>query len=71
MITRRQPIDFHAIAMETGITNGTVGHNGLGWIVRDNNCNSHMSCALIDPPEMLLGEKRVTIENKQWCFHND
>jgi|GEM_PF-4164377 hypothetical protein len=71
MITRRVPIDFAAIAEATGITNGTIGHNALGWVVRDNNCKSYYRVFLIDPPQMLPGETRITIANDHWCFHND
>ena len=50
MIVRRVPIDFAAVSKDTGIVNGTIGHGALGWVVRDNDCKSHYSVSLIDPP---------------------
>lgn len=70
MITRRVPIDFPALSMATGITNGTVGlMGGLGWVVRDNNCRDGIHVASITPPAMLPGETAVSIINNEWCFH--
>lgn len=71
MIVRRVPIDFAAVSKDTGIVNGTIGHGALGWVVRDNDCKSHYSVSLIDPPAMLPGETRISISDNHWCFHND
>ena len=73
MISRRVPIDFSAIAKETGIRNGTVAnHSAFGWVVRDNSRPpTSVRLVCIDPPAMNPDETSVTIQDNQWCFHKD
>lgn len=72
MIIRRVPLDFQAISKTTGIRNGTIRCMGLiGWVVRDNHRTDGVHVTALHPPEMERGERRISIEDNQWCFHND
>ena len=67
MLLRRIPIDFRAIAAETGCTRGTVAHNAaFGWHVR--NGNGPANFCLITPPPISPGET-LKIEGRHWCIY--
>jgi hypothetical protein len=66
---RRFPIDFRAIAKETGCTRGTIGYNDtLGWHVQ--NGNGPADFAKITAPALEPGEK-LRIEDGKWCVYEE
>ena len=63
-IVRRFPINFRAIAEETGCTKGTIGHNSIfGWHVQ--NGNGPADFCTFTPPETTEGET-LRIEGREW-----
>lgn len=67
-LVRRFPIDFRAIAAETGCTKGTVGHNSMfGWHVQNGNGPADF-CAFT-PPEIAEGET-LRIEGREWAVYS-
>lgn len=67
-VVRRIPIDFKALAHETGIKRGKICKSSwLGWCVESDDGTNTM--ASITPPAMLDGEIDITIQNRQWCYH--
>lgn len=65
--TRTIPIDFRAIAEETGIKRGTlVKHPALGWTVR--NDGDALDIAVINPPPLEGKETTRTVEDGCWVF---
>ena len=66
-LTRKVPMDFEAIARETGIRSGKVCRSEMfGWGVY---ANDEPYFASIDPPPMEPGETDVRIEDNAWCFY--
>ena len=66
-IVRRFPIDFPAIAAETGCTKGTIGHNAMfGWHVRNGNGPADF-CAFT-PPAVADGET-LRVEGSEWAVY--
>ena len=64
---RSFPIDFRAIALETGCTKGTIGHNSMfGWHVQ--NGNGPADFCSFTPPETAKGET-LRIEGNQWVVY--
>jgi hypothetical protein len=67
-LVRRFPIDFRAIAAETGCTKGTIGHNSMfGWHVQNGNGPADF-CAFT-PPEISEGET-LRIEGREWAVYS-
>lgn len=66
-LVRRFPIDFRAIAAETGCTKGTIGHNSMfGWHVQ--NGNGPADFCPFTPPEIAEGET-LRIEGREWAVY--
>ncbi len=66
-LVRRFPIDFRAIAAETGCTQGTIVHNAMfGWHVQ--NGNGPADFCVFTPPEITDGET-LRIENREWAIY--
>ena len=66
---RRIPIDFHAIAEETGLRRGKLGRSPIfGWGVQNVHGEPGENFVRIEPPEMHDGETRLWIEDDHWCF---
>lgn len=67
-LVRRFPIDFRAIAAETGCTKGTIGHNSMfGWHVQNGNGLADF-CAFI-PPE-IASDETLRIEGREWAVYS-
>ena len=64
---RRFPVDWNAIAEESGCTRGTLCfHNTLGWGVMSGNGGADFCC--ITPPRVAEGE-RLRIEGNEWAVY--
>lgn len=67
-LVRRFPIDFRAIAAETGCTKGTIGHNSMfGWHVQ--NGNGPADFCTFTPPDIAEGET-LRIEGREWAVYS-
>jgi hypothetical protein len=67
-LVRRFPINFCAIAEETGCTRGTIRHNpAFGWHVQ--NGNGPADFCIFTPPEIAEGET-LRIEGKEWVVYS-
>lgn len=67
-LVRRLPIDFRAIAAETGCTKGTIGHNSMfGWHVQ--NGNGPADFCTFTPPEIAEGET-LRIAGREWAVYS-
>ena len=67
-IVRRIPMDFRAIAKESGISKGKVVFGDwLGWGVQNDDHNG-IDFGCITPPSMQDGEDFLKIVNNEWCF---
>ena len=67
-LVRRFPIDFRAIAEETGCTKGTIGHNSMfGWHVQ--NGNGPADFCVFTPPQIAEGET-LRIEGREWAVYS-
>ena len=65
---RTVPIDFKAIADETGIRRGKVCKSDwLGWCVQSSERDG-VDMAAIVPPPMEPGETSLIIEGRNWIF---
>ena len=66
-LVRRFPIDWSAVARESGCTRGTLCcHPSLGWGVMDGNGDAHFCC--ITPPEVEEGEL-LRVEGIEWAVY--
>ena len=68
MAERRIPIDYHAIAEQTGLRRGKLGRSIFGWGVQNEHGDASASFVCVDPPEMRDDETSVRIEDGHWCF---
>lgn len=70
MSERRLPMDFAAIAKESGMTRGKVCRSLIaGWCVQNDSVNPDWpNIACITPPEFQDGETQLKIEGKEWVF---
>lgn len=69
MTTRRVPIDFDAVAEETGIRRGKIFYSELvhDWCVM-STCDAPVICMTsVTPPPAEPGET-LTIEGNDWVF---
>ncbi len=56
-LLRRLPVDFKAIAEETGMRRGKLGRSPLfGWVVRSDEV-AHMACVKTSLPPVAGGEE--------------
>lgn len=63
------PVDFHAIAQETGMSRGKLCHTSLGWVVQNTSGNPDWpDVACVTEPMMPEGATLLTVENDHWCF---
>ena len=71
-MTRRIPVDFIALANESGMTRGQLCHSAhSGWVVANTTGNPDWpDMATVTPPAMEAGETRLTVEDRHWCFYN-
>ena len=68
-LVRRFPIDWKAVAEESGCTKGTLAHNKMfGWHVR--NGNGPADICTITPPPVADGET-LKIEGSDWCVYSE
>jgi hypothetical protein len=68
--TRRERIDYAAIAEETGLRAGRVCMTPFGWGVQNIRGVAGPHVALFDPPAPRVGEVLLGIQDGCWCFGN-
>jgi hypothetical protein len=68
---RRVPIDFAAVAAESGMKAGKLGFSPVyGWCVHNVTRNPDWpDAATITPPPMEPGETRMVIADDYWVFY--
>ena len=71
-LLRRFPIDFQAIAIETGLRRGKLGYSSTfhAWGIMNIYGVDGPNFAAITAPETLPGEV-LRIENRHWCIYAD
>jgi hypothetical protein len=68
-LTRQEPIDFAAIAEDTGVRSGTICHSPtFGWIVRNQRYEGP-DIACIKPPPFQGNECFLKVDDQNWCFY--
>ena len=69
-MVRRIPVDFQAIATETGMTRGKLCRSTwAGWVVQNTTGNpAWPDMATVTPPATEEGET-LTIEENHWCVY--
>jgi len=73
-VCRRIPIDFAAVAAESGMTAGALGFSpALGcWVVQNVTRNAEWpDVVMITAPAMEAGETRLEIHDDHWCFYEN
>lgn len=69
-LTRKLPIDFAALARETGLKRGNVCHHAVfGWCIQNTYGENAPDIICINPPAMEPGETFLKIEKANWCFY--
>ena len=69
-LVRRIPVDFRAIAAETGMTRGKLCRSTwAGWAVQNTTGNPDWpDMATVTPPATEAGET-LKVEDNHWCFY--
>jgi hypothetical protein len=67
-LARRMPIDWLAIAEESGCTKGTLcKHSIFGWGIKNGNGDADFCC--VTAPEIELGQL-LRVEGNEWLMYN-
>ncbi len=69
-MVRRIPVDFRAVAEESGMTRGKLCHSPIfGWCVQNTHGDNVPDVATITAPELAPGEVRLAVVDGHWCFY--
>ena len=70
-IIKRIPIDYQAVARETGMRKGKIAKSPLfGWGVFDSTGSTGVHFAEVTVPEV-EGSDFVCIEKDHWCYYKE